>query len=323
MLGAVRGDNPDGGFPWDDTRRYVEAAKLSDADRAKIFELQRPPRLPAPGRQAQGPGPVALRNQPSSRTRACLTRRLTASHACIVIARRIRAGHRDRLVAFRRSRTVPRPRSSGHFSRARRHRGRSSNCRSVLRERLEAHGRPALVDAVRVARGSAAPTRRPAASSGCRTPGAAPRRAAPGRSGRRGRAASPRPPRPRRSSRPRHCRWNAGSASACWASSQAACAPSVPTSDAPGQPRSAITPLSQGRFSASTSPHRVPSHSRGLPRGLVFLHPAQQFGPQFLIHDPPAPLPVSLMTQPPADNGREVQFRVVDRPRRSSFTSAR
>jgi 4-oxalmesaconate hydratase len=39
MLGAVRGDNPDGGFSWDDTRRYVEAAKLTDADRAKIFEL--------------------------------------------------------------------------------------------------------------------------------------------------------------------------------------------------------------------------------------------------------------------------------------------
>ena len=38
MLGAVRGNNPDGDFPWDDTKRYVEAAKLSDDDRAKIFE---------------------------------------------------------------------------------------------------------------------------------------------------------------------------------------------------------------------------------------------------------------------------------------------
>jgi 4-oxalmesaconate hydratase len=38
MLGAVRGDNPDGGFAWDDTRRYIDAAKLADADRAKIFE---------------------------------------------------------------------------------------------------------------------------------------------------------------------------------------------------------------------------------------------------------------------------------------------
>jgi len=39
MLGAVRGDNPDGGFPWDDTRRYVEAAKLTDSGRARIYEL--------------------------------------------------------------------------------------------------------------------------------------------------------------------------------------------------------------------------------------------------------------------------------------------
>ena len=39
MLGAVRGNNPDGDFPWDDTRRYVEAAKLPDADRARIYEL--------------------------------------------------------------------------------------------------------------------------------------------------------------------------------------------------------------------------------------------------------------------------------------------
>ncbi len=38
MLGAVRGNNPDGDFAWDDTRRYVDAAKLADADRAKIFE---------------------------------------------------------------------------------------------------------------------------------------------------------------------------------------------------------------------------------------------------------------------------------------------
>jgi 4-oxalmesaconate hydratase len=39
MLGAVRGNNPDGDFPWDDTKRYVEATKLADDDRAKIFEL--------------------------------------------------------------------------------------------------------------------------------------------------------------------------------------------------------------------------------------------------------------------------------------------
>jgi 4-oxalmesaconate hydratase len=38
MLGAVRGNNPDGDFAWDDTKRYLDAAKLTDADRDKIFE---------------------------------------------------------------------------------------------------------------------------------------------------------------------------------------------------------------------------------------------------------------------------------------------
>jgi 4-oxalmesaconate hydratase len=38
MLGAVRGNNPAGDFPWDDTKRYVDAAKITDADRAQIFE---------------------------------------------------------------------------------------------------------------------------------------------------------------------------------------------------------------------------------------------------------------------------------------------
>ncbi|MBO0804534.1 MAG: amidohydrolase [Nocardiopsaceae bacterium] len=39
MLGAVRGANPDGGFAWDDTRRYIESSPLSDEDRRKVFEL--------------------------------------------------------------------------------------------------------------------------------------------------------------------------------------------------------------------------------------------------------------------------------------------
>jgi len=39
MLGAVRGNNPDGGFSWDDTKRYVDKADLSEQDRRKIFEL--------------------------------------------------------------------------------------------------------------------------------------------------------------------------------------------------------------------------------------------------------------------------------------------
>jgi len=38
MIGAVRGIDPETGFAYDDTRRYVEAASLSDADRWKIFE---------------------------------------------------------------------------------------------------------------------------------------------------------------------------------------------------------------------------------------------------------------------------------------------
>jgi 4-oxalmesaconate hydratase len=38
MLGAVRGDNPAGNFAWDDTKRYVDQAPLSDDDRAGVFE---------------------------------------------------------------------------------------------------------------------------------------------------------------------------------------------------------------------------------------------------------------------------------------------
>ncbi|HEX4831526.1 MAG TPA: amidohydrolase family protein [Trebonia sp.] len=38
MLGAVRGDNPRTGAPWDDTKRYIDAARISDEDRAKIYE---------------------------------------------------------------------------------------------------------------------------------------------------------------------------------------------------------------------------------------------------------------------------------------------
>ena len=39
MLGAVRGNNPDGGFSWDDTKRYVDKASLSEQERRKVFEL--------------------------------------------------------------------------------------------------------------------------------------------------------------------------------------------------------------------------------------------------------------------------------------------
>ena len=37
MVGAVKGNDPRTGFGFDDTKRYVEATKLSDADKKKIF----------------------------------------------------------------------------------------------------------------------------------------------------------------------------------------------------------------------------------------------------------------------------------------------
>jgi 4-oxalmesaconate hydratase len=39
MLGAVRGVDPETGFHWDDTKRYVDASELSEADKQKVFEL--------------------------------------------------------------------------------------------------------------------------------------------------------------------------------------------------------------------------------------------------------------------------------------------
>ena len=39
MVGAVRGLDPQTGYHFDDTRRYVEAAQLAPLDREKIFEL--------------------------------------------------------------------------------------------------------------------------------------------------------------------------------------------------------------------------------------------------------------------------------------------
>jgi 4-oxalmesaconate hydratase len=38
MIGAVRGIDPETGFHWDDTKRYVDRAELSDVDQRKIFE---------------------------------------------------------------------------------------------------------------------------------------------------------------------------------------------------------------------------------------------------------------------------------------------
>jgi 4-oxalmesaconate hydratase len=39
MLGAVRGIDPETGFAWDDTKRYVDALDLPEEDRRKVFEL--------------------------------------------------------------------------------------------------------------------------------------------------------------------------------------------------------------------------------------------------------------------------------------------
>jgi 4-oxalmesaconate hydratase len=39
MLGAVRGIDPETGFHWDDTKRYVDALDLPEEERRKVFEL--------------------------------------------------------------------------------------------------------------------------------------------------------------------------------------------------------------------------------------------------------------------------------------------
>ena len=38
MIGAVRGIDPETGHYFDDTRRYIDALGLSEADRHKVFE---------------------------------------------------------------------------------------------------------------------------------------------------------------------------------------------------------------------------------------------------------------------------------------------
>jgi 4-oxalmesaconate hydratase len=38
MIGAVRGIDPETGFYYDDTKRYIEAAKLTAEERHKIYE---------------------------------------------------------------------------------------------------------------------------------------------------------------------------------------------------------------------------------------------------------------------------------------------
>ena len=38
MMGAVRGIDPETGHHYDDTRRYIDAAELTDAQRDQIYE---------------------------------------------------------------------------------------------------------------------------------------------------------------------------------------------------------------------------------------------------------------------------------------------
>jgi 4-oxalmesaconate hydratase len=38
MVGAVRGIDPTTGFNYDDTKRYIDASSLSQADKQKVFE---------------------------------------------------------------------------------------------------------------------------------------------------------------------------------------------------------------------------------------------------------------------------------------------
>ena len=59
MLGAVRGVDPETGFHWDDTKRYVDALDLSEDERQRVFELNARrvyPRLDARLRQLEQSG---------------------------------------------------------------------------------------------------------------------------------------------------------------------------------------------------------------------------------------------------------------------------
>ena len=51
MLGAVRGIDPETGFHWDDTKRYIDGIGLSEQDKSKVFELN--PRRVYPRLDAQ------------------------------------------------------------------------------------------------------------------------------------------------------------------------------------------------------------------------------------------------------------------------------
>ena len=54
MVGAVRGIDPQTGHYFDDTRRYVDALDLDARRPREGLRGQRPPRVPAAGRRAEG-----------------------------------------------------------------------------------------------------------------------------------------------------------------------------------------------------------------------------------------------------------------------------
>jgi 4-oxalmesaconate hydratase len=56
MVGAVRGVDPETGHHYDDTRRYLDAAALSDEDRTKIFGANARRVYPRLARLALGEG---------------------------------------------------------------------------------------------------------------------------------------------------------------------------------------------------------------------------------------------------------------------------
>jgi 4-oxalmesaconate hydratase len=56
MLGAVRGEDPDTGIAWDDTRQYVDRAGLAGADLAAVYEANARRVYPALDRRLKAMG---------------------------------------------------------------------------------------------------------------------------------------------------------------------------------------------------------------------------------------------------------------------------
>ena len=54
MVGAVRGIDPETGHYFDDTKRYIDAAALPEAETREDLSGQRPAGLPAPRRRPCG-----------------------------------------------------------------------------------------------------------------------------------------------------------------------------------------------------------------------------------------------------------------------------